>query len=217
MVRYTHCYVCGKPLPHVQCRQVKCWSCELERRARARTTPMHLVRQVRTESKPTINCASCGCVLPLGTPHRDCHHQDANHWNAATENIRVLCRRCHMKVDGRLEKLVTRNRVGRKAVGTKICPVCNITFTRNRASRLAKLTYCSHHCSAIARERAIAHTKRRHSEQQCLFCNRTFYPRSGSAGTFCSWECYTRYRQEHAIGPVSAGYRFRNATPDSAE
>ncbi len=35
----------------------------------------------------------------------DRHHKDGNPLNNNPENIQPVCRRCHMKVDGRIEKL----------------------------------------------------------------------------------------------------------------
>lgn len=48
---------------------------------------------------PSIGpCVSCGCKPA------ERHHADGNTANNAQENIKVLCRRCHMAEDGRLEE-----------------------------------------------------------------------------------------------------------------
>lgn len=44
------------------------------------------------------------CVL-CGDTYSERHHIDGNTANNEPENIAVLCRRCHMKSDGRLSKL----------------------------------------------------------------------------------------------------------------
>lgn len=44
-------------------------------------------------------CESCG------KPGRDRHHKDSNTANNMPDNITILCRRCHMKEDGRLAAL----------------------------------------------------------------------------------------------------------------
>lgn len=62
----------------------------------------HLRARRRFTLKP---CADCGA------PGRDRHHQDANTLNNTEENVIILCRRCHMKRDGRLEKLIASRRI----------------------------------------------------------------------------------------------------------
>lgn len=44
-------------------------------------------------------CQACGA------PGRDRHHRDGDTGNNSPENIRILCRRCHMAEDGRLQAL----------------------------------------------------------------------------------------------------------------
>jgi hypothetical protein len=46
---------------------------------------------------------ACECC---GAEGKDRHHRDGNPLNNAPENIAFLCRRCHMKVDGRMEGFV---------------------------------------------------------------------------------------------------------------
>ena len=210
---YTHCYLCGKPLPHAQNRRVKCWACELERRRNARKTPSHIDRPVK--ATPRAVCELCGRLVPRGNPQRDVHHVDADHWNGSPENIKVLCRRCHMTLDGRLANLVARNEGGRKPVGIKTCPVCGKNFTRSSPSKLARVTYCSQHCNAVARERRIAAGKRTGTNRVCLACGTTFYVGPSERGAFCTRDCYLRYRREHRIGPTPKGYQFTASTSDS--
>lgn len=46
------------------------------------------------------SCADCGAA------GRDRHHIDGNPLNNNSENVVCLCRRCHMRRDGRLNRLV---------------------------------------------------------------------------------------------------------------
>jgi len=45
------------------------------------------------------NCELCGAVA------MDRHHRDGNTLNNNPKNVQQLCRSCHMKIDGRLDKL----------------------------------------------------------------------------------------------------------------
>ena len=45
------------------------------------------------------NCGLCGNIAI------DRHHRDGNTLNNDSKNVQPLCRRCHMKIDGRLDKL----------------------------------------------------------------------------------------------------------------
>lgn len=44
------------------------------------------------------SCTSCG------SPKTERHHRDDNTLNNSLDNVAILCRRCHMAEDGRLEK-----------------------------------------------------------------------------------------------------------------
>ena len=68
---------------------------------------------------PTIgSCEHCG------NPAKDRHHKDGDTANNSPENIAVLCRRCHMKEDGRLEEARLSMLAIRKA-GVAIAAVAN--------------------------------------------------------------------------------------------
>lgn len=54
-------------------------------------------RELARKLYPLTNCAACGA------PGFDRHHRDGNTFNNAPSNVVVLCRRCHMTEDGRLE------------------------------------------------------------------------------------------------------------------
>jgi|KBSMisStandDraft_5_1062788.scaffolds.fasta_scaffold129154_3 predicted amidophosphoribosyltransferase len=61
-------------------------------------------QRARKRIKELGPCERCG------RPAHDRHHVDDDQLNNAPDNIRVLCRRCHMIEDGRLEALRERNR-----------------------------------------------------------------------------------------------------------
>jgi hypothetical protein len=46
-----------------------------------------------------------GPCVRCGNPKSERHHSDGNTFNNESGNIIVLCRRCHMTEDGRIEKL----------------------------------------------------------------------------------------------------------------
>lgn len=50
-----------------------------------------------------------------GAEKSERHHVDANPLNNTPENIMFLCRRHHMQIDGRLDKIITRNRASKVA------------------------------------------------------------------------------------------------------
>jgi hypothetical protein len=47
-------------------------------------------------------------------PRAERHHRDGNTLNNRQSNIAILCRRCHMKEDGRLAALKENARIGRE-------------------------------------------------------------------------------------------------------
>jgi hypothetical protein len=49
--------------------------------------------------KDLLPCEDCG------SEDSERHHEDGNPWNNEPSNIKFLCRKCHMKRDGRLEKI----------------------------------------------------------------------------------------------------------------
>jgi hypothetical protein len=58
-----------------------------------------------------------------GKPARDRHHKDANPGNNDPSNVEILCRSCHMAVDGRTARLADIVR-SRAPVPPKPCRVC---------------------------------------------------------------------------------------------
>lgn len=53
-----------------------------------------------------VTCVDCD------NPAYDRHHIDDNPWNNERDNIAVLCRRCHMIWDGRLDAFISRGKYG---------------------------------------------------------------------------------------------------------
>lgn len=111
---------------------------------------------------PTLGaCEDCG-----GTA-TDRHHKDGNATNNVRENIATLCRRCHMRADGRLDGM---GLLPRYTVEPRPCAVCGVT-RRHYAHSLCR--HCYGHrmrgtvcrCIALGRVgkrkfRAASHTER---------------------------------------------------------
>ena len=55
-----------------------------------------------------------GPCVKCGKPSRDRHHINGNTLDNRPQNILTLCRPCHMAADGRLAKLVDRNKHPKK-------------------------------------------------------------------------------------------------------
>ena len=63
-----------------------------------------------------VGIKSARCRAERGYPNRPCelcgntkaerHHKDDNTRNNSPENVQFLCRRCHMKVDGRYDRFI---------------------------------------------------------------------------------------------------------------
>ena len=65
-----------------------------------------------------------------GNPKAERHHKDGNTLNNDPDNIDIVCRRCHMGEDGRLEKL--------SEMGKQIAATSRMISIRNRKAR----THC---------------------------------------------------------------------------
>jgi hypothetical protein len=79
---------------------------------------------------PLTDCDECG------DPATDRHHIDGDTGNNAPENIARLCRRCHMRVDGRLAQLAAFGRA-RKPQPSKPCSNCARPYKPLRRGRCA--------------------------------------------------------------------------------
>lgn len=75
-------------------------------------------RQRARHRYPALGVCHC-----CGEPARDRHHVDGNTLNNEPSNVLPVCRRCHMTIDGRLERLAKGPRfTGHK--GPDRCIVC---------------------------------------------------------------------------------------------
>lgn len=63
------------------------------------------------------------CEL-CGKPGMDRHHFDSDLDNLKFNNIHILCRKCHMKVDGRQQKLRERIKIYQKKTPRSPCLIC---------------------------------------------------------------------------------------------
>jgi len=59
-----------------------------------------------TKRQRVDNARAWGPCVKCGAQGTDRHHKDGNPGNNIPENIEVLCRRCHMIEDGRLDALI---------------------------------------------------------------------------------------------------------------
>jgi hypothetical protein len=92
-----------------------------------------------------INCEKCG------KPAVDRHHKDGNTLNNKPSNIIPLCRRCHMKEDGRLERF---KKSPRNKKSPKPCVNCSRVVKVTRHGRCSK-------CSEYLRKNEVEWTKER--------------------------------------------------------
>ena len=83
----------------------------------------------RAQQKFTLGeCVSCGNAAT------DRHHKDGDPGNNDSSNIQILCRRCHMNVDGRLDKLKKLIRRGNPRKYTH-CIVCGKEYYPTRKGK----------------------------------------------------------------------------------
>lgn len=85
-------------------------------------------------------CARCG------KPGHDRHHKDGNTKNNSPDNVEVLCRRCHMVTDGRLEAFAANGQAAmqRKAASCPTLPCVNCGAPAPpRKRRKGRCTACS--------------------------------------------------------------------------
>jgi hypothetical protein len=112
------CQDCGKPTSGNT--NLRCADCSRKRNLKNSPGELHgswgKFRNDTTESgrqrarrrKKLAICERCG------KPAIDRHHGDSNTLNNSQNNLVGLCRRCHMSIDGRLSRLIERNKKGRK-------------------------------------------------------------------------------------------------------
>lgn len=108
-------------------------------------------------------CETCGKV------GIDRHHKDGNTLNNVPENIKILCRKCHMKEDGRLYKLRQYPRYGvkggyRNKTPPIDCIVCGIPSKPTRRGRC-------HRCNEFFRRHGLEW-----SEELRFACRKRIHP-----------------------------------------
>jgi hypothetical protein len=94
---------------------------------------------------PLTACENCG------KPGRDRHHKDSNTGNNAPSNIAILCRSCHMKIDGRLLKLTAFGAAKRGR--TKPVSPCSICGSPAKPIRRGRCSRCSQYWTKHGVER----------------------------------------------------------------
>lgn len=105
-------------------------------------------------------CAQCG------QPGSDRHHRDGNTLNNTPENIEILCRRCHMTVDGRLNAFLEMAKQPKPQLRTEIAPCinCKEPFKPLRKGRCRKcsLYFYKHKIERPLEFTVISHCPRGH-------------------------------------------------------
>lgn len=86
-----------------------------------------------------------------GEPACDRHHRDGDTGNNDASNVAILCRRCHMTVDGRLERLAD-SRYVPSIQPPKPCSICGRLSKPLRRSRCGA---CYEHVRLHGTERVV--------------------------------------------------------------
>ena len=116
---YDRCPDCGgwKAIKAYRCRYCTPKILEAaERRWKPDATVGTKRKRARARVELLATCQNCGQHKPT-----ERHHIDGDTGNNERDNIAILCRRCHMEVDGRLTALRTAQREPGPA---KICSEC---------------------------------------------------------------------------------------------
>lgn len=106
------------------------------------------------------DCERCG------RPAKDRHHKDGNTLNNDPANVAILCRRCHMAVDGRLDDFTRLGKAPKPHLKTPITP-CVICGQPYKPLRKGRCSRCSSHFRLYGVERPterrpITHCPRGH-------------------------------------------------------
>lgn len=140
-----------------------------------------------------------------GKPASDRHHKDGDTGNNEPENIAILCRGCHMIVDGRAKKL-TELRLARSFAPHKPCNNCGKTPNPDRRKGLTKgrCDACYYYFYRNGIERLIAFEIPSGLSGTCKICGR---PRSRlTDGRCCA--CYQYFWKHKAERPRGIRGRF---------
>lgn len=100
-------------------------------------------RQRARRRYPLGPCARCGA------PGVDRHHVDGDTSNNEPSNVEVLCRSCHMAVDGRLRRLVE----AAAAANRKLAEPCINCGVMTKPRRRGRCQACYRYLRRTGRER----------------------------------------------------------------
>lgn len=142
-----------------------------------------------------------------GEDAMDFHHIDGNNANNSPENVAALCRRCHMSVDGRLEKF---RRIGKpREAKTFACRICGRV---KKPYRHGRCPMCSCYFILHGKERPINHPGRgqRHVPKMktCAQCEQEFdaiHDSPSCRKKFCSTTCYHEHQRKAKRERAAAG------------
>lgn len=140
MTKYTHrhCIDCGGPLGWFRNKPSRCRACYLKQ-SQSRRSAHRRANEITHSIKA---CEVCGSSQNL-----ERHHLDNNPFNNSPDNVQVLCRRCHMEIDGRLGWAA-------KPKIRKTCLHCDGSFEVRPSS--AHQTFCCRPCYlAFRKERRV--------------------------------------------------------------
>lgn len=141
----------------------------------------------RAQSKFKIGpCEKCG------DPGVDRHHKDGNTRNNSKKNVSILCRRCHMELDGRLEKL---KKIPRPKSPPKMCLNCR---RLSKPLRKGRCPACSefHRRNGYERPRAIDWRERElrlKRKRPCADCGRKAGRNKGVVVHGLCQSCYVKH------------------------
>jgi hypothetical protein len=149
---YRPCPSCGGPMArHAR----ECRRCSTIARGEAHVAWKGADANDTTKRSRADNVRRSGPCEECGSPGVDRHHRDGDPGNNEASNIALLCRRCHMLADGRLQRLAAAprpikpaqpcNECGRlyKPLRRGLCHACNERARRaaRRAERAYGITY----------------------------------------------------------------------------
>lgn len=106
---------------------------------------------------PLGPCQQCGA------PGVDRHHVDGNTGNNTPVNIMILCRRCHMTVDGRLQGLISHHERLNQPKPAKLCGNCR---QPSKPLRRGRCTACAQYFRLNHIERPMAFVERDNRRKQ---------------------------------------------------
>lgn len=88
-----------------------------------------------------------------GKPGTDRHHRDGDTGNNTPENIAILCRHCHMEIDGRLASLAAHSAARHHPLPAKACLHCGRLAKPLRRGRCGA---CSEYLRRRGQERPLS-------------------------------------------------------------